>query len=183
MQRFTKTTGLLVAIFFIQSFCFAQDGIGFKGIGGKLGFISPEAIGSTIGFGVFADLGNITPNIQLAANAGYWSKSTSSVSSFRDLSLGAVGQYFFAVSNKLVRPFAEAGLAFHGLKSETEDADFFGQQQNFTVTNNKIGVDLGGGVLYQLSPQLDLLGQVKYRIVSNFNQLNINAGLLYRLGK
>lgn len=174
---------MLFTIFLIQSFCLAQDGIGLKGIGGKLGLISPEVIGSTIGFGVFADLGNITPNIQLSANADFWSKSFNSVSSFRDISFGATGQYIFATPNTAIRPFAEAGLAFHALKNDVEGVNFLGQQQDFSTSSTKIGVDLGGGVLYQLSPQLDLLGQLKYRIVSNFNQLNINAGVLYRLGK
>ncbi len=182
-MKFSLRTILFSAlIFFLTTSVQAQPGIGFKGIGGKLGLVSPSAISSTIGFGVFADLGTIAPNIQLEANIDYWSKSTTSISSFRDIAFGGIARYMFDVNNPALKPFAEGGLSLHFLKSDTDEIDFFGQTANFSASTTKLGFDLGGGLLYQISPQLDLLAELKYRLVSTVNQLTLNAGVVFRLG-
>ena len=183
-SRCSTKIQLYSAVFMIIAFCGAiqaQSSLGFKGIGGKLGYVNPSGVSSTIGFGVFADLGTISPKIQLEANFDYWSKSTSEISSFRDISFGGIARYLFG-SNPAVVPFAEAGLALHILSSDVEEVTLFGQTTDFSSSSTKLGFDLGGGVLYKVSPQFDLLGEVKYRLVSTVDQLALNVGVVYRLG-
>ena len=79
-------------------------------------------------------------------------------------------------------PFAEAGLALHILSSDVEEVTLFGQTTDFSSSSTKLGFDLGGGVLYKVSPQFDLLGELKYRLVSTVDQLALNVGVVYRLG-
>lgn len=163
---------------------FAQTKIGLNGIGVKIGFVDPEGVNSVIGVGALADLGTITPDIMLEGNLDYWSKSEGSGGvevSFRDLILGGTGKYLFKTANPKFRPFASGGLAFHFFKAAVDysgpalvDAD---------NSEMKIGIHVGGGLFYNLSPQLDLLADGRYTIVSDASQIALQAGVVYKLKK
>jgi opacity protein-like surface antigen len=166
---------------------FAQSQIGLNGIGIKLGFVDPEGVDSVIGLGALVDLGMITPSIMLEGNVDYWSKSegTSSATSikvsFRDLIIGGTAKYMFKSSNPKFRPFASGGLAFHLFKAAVESSSpFFVNSDN---SETKLGIHLGGGLFYNLSPQLDLLADGRYTIVSDASQIAIQAGIVYKLKK
>ena len=87
---------VLVAAFGLAaSPAWAQSDLGFKRLGAAVGYVSPEDLDGTIGFGAFADLGTITPRIGLEARMDYWSQSEEAFgaeASISDLTLGARGK-------------------------------------------------------------------------------------------
>ncbi len=181
---------VVLAILLLGSFsgsAFAQSNIDLNGIGLKLGFVDPEGVESVIGFGALADLGTITPNIMLEANLDYWSKSEGSSSlnsievSFRDLIVGGTAKYMFKSASPKFRPFVGGGLAFHFFKAAVNSSNpLVGNSDNSEM---KIGIHLGGGLFYSLSPQLDLLADGRYTIVSDASQIALQAGVVLRFPK
>src|SRR5262249_42874904 len=68
----------------------AQSDIGFKRVGAAVGFVSPEDLDGIFTFGVFANLGNVTPKIELEPRLDFWSWSDESFgakTSVRDITL------------------------------------------------------------------------------------------------
>ena len=49
-----------------------------------------------------------------------------------------------------------------------------------TETDGRLGVNLGGGVDFQLTDDLYLNGEVKYQIASGYNQAVMSAGIVYK---
>ncbi len=185
---------LVFAVATLVNFVFAhnilaQAKIGLNGIGIKLGFVDPEGgDNSVIGFGALVDLGTITPDIMLEGNLDYWSKSISSTSSLgsaefslRDLILGGTAKYMFKSGNPKFRPFGSGGLAFHFFKAAVKSTGTFVVSSD--NSEMKIGIHLGGGLFYNLSPQLDLLADGRYSIVSDVSQIALQAGVVYKLTK
>jgi len=165
----------------------AQSELGLKRAGVAIGIVSPENLDAAFGFGVFADLGNLTPQIGLEPRIDYWSQSESVFGggkfSVRDLTIGARGKYFFPTSNPKLRPFAGAGLGLHMLNAEVEIVDpFSGQTMTAEDSSTKLGLDLGGGFAAPLSPRTDLLAEIWYGIVSDFSQFSLRVGLSHVLG-
>src|SRR5262245_3834049 len=120
---------------------------GFKRIGGAIQLVSPEDIDATFGFGAFADLGTVAPNIGLEARLDYWSHSESQFgfdASIRDITLGARGKYYFEVNHPTIRPFAGVGLGMHFLRAEVEVPT--GPTTTTTVDDSetRVGLDFGG---------------------------------------
>jgi len=165
----------------------AQTQISLNGAGIKLGFVDPEVSGAVIGFGALADLGTLTPDIMLEANLDYWSKSFGSSSansvkfSFSDLIVGGTAKYLFKNANPKLLPFASGGLAFHFFKTALESSSPL--LDDGSNTELKIGIHVGGGLFYNLSPQLDLLADTRYTIVADVSQFALQAGVLYKLSK
>jgi opacity protein-like surface antigen len=189
-MRWTTVALAILALLVGASVTLAASNIGFKGIGGHLDYVDPENVDATIGFGALVDLGMITPEIGLEGNVDYWSKSYDILfasSKFRLISIGATGKYYFKLQNSPLRPFAGAGLALH-LAKATVDYNagynpYFGFAGSTSASDTKIGIDLCGGTLYGLNEKLDLLGELRYRLVSDVNQLDLRAGVIYRLAK
>src|SRR6185312_170993 len=53
----------------------SSKGLGLNALGVDAGLVDPEGASSTLGLGVFADLGNLAPDVRLSTHVGYWSKS------------------------------------------------------------------------------------------------------------
>jgi len=181
LRRFIVVAFAVSLCLIVVNPAFSQAKIGLMGVGAKLGFVDPEDVDSVIGFGALADLGTITPNIMLEGNLDYWSKSEEGGGtevSFRDMSLGGTAKYMFKSSNPKLRPFAGGGIAFHFLKGTVKSSGFSADN-----SDAKIGIHLGGGLFYALSPQLDLLADGRYSIVADANQIAIQGGVVYKLSK
>ena len=169
----------------------ANAGIGLNGLGVEAGMVDPESAGSTIGFGAFADLGNITRDIKLSSHLGYWSKSENdfgSETSIRDISMTARARYMFHVSSPKLRPYAGAGLGLHFFHSKVvvPDMDMGGGfiVPGFTAEDSatKLGLDLGGGAVTPLNPNTDLYLDMWYT-VADIDQLAMKAGVSFRLNR
>lgn len=167
----------------------AGASLGLKGIGVRAGMVNAENLDATVAFGVFADLGTFHPNVSFETFVNYWSKSEGieglSEVSFRDIAIGAKAEYMFAAT-PTIKPFIGGGMSVHLLHSEasTEAMDF----GTFTfpgmsvdASDTKLGFDLGGGLRAGVSDRVDIIGEAWYSIVSDFNQLGLQAGLLFRL--
>jgi len=163
----------------------AQSNLGFKRLGGSIGYVSPEDLDGTIGLGVFADMGTITPEISLEPRIDYWSQSEEAFGtkvSVRDVAVGARAKYHFATSNPNMRPFAGAGLGLHFLSAEVEMSLPGFPTESYSDGETKLGLDVGGGLATTMSPRVDLIGEVWYGVVSDFSQFSLRMGLSYKLG-
>jgi len=105
---------------------FAQPGV--NGIGFSIGVVDVDNVeSSSIGFGVFADLGLPTMPFSIQPYVDYWSNSEDVTGigeiSARDIAVGAKGLFNFPLANPVVKPFIGAGLGMHFLKAETPAID------------------------------------------------------------
>src|ERR1700752_2259105 len=100
----------------------AQSDLGVKRLGAMIGYVSPEDLDGTFGFGVFADLGTFTPNIGWEAHLDYWS-GFGAKATVHDIVLGSRAKYLFQLKNSSIRPFAGGGLSMHFLKAKVTFSD------------------------------------------------------------
>lgn len=168
----------------------AQSDFGLKGIGAKLGYVSPEdPIESTIGFGAVANLGTIFSNIRLDATIDIWSKSYGGLSpygkadyTYTEITLAALGKYYFQLKNSSIKPYAGLGLGLIiGRSSFEYSIPYFGSSSESTSETN-LGFRILGGVDYKLSPQLNSFLEIFYH-ANGADFLGIFAGVTYMLGK
>lgn len=161
----------------------AESNLGLKTAGFQVGFVSPEDIDATLGFGGFADWGTLAPNLHLVSHLDYWSKSEGSPATgeatLRDITLSLRGKYSFPVSSPRFQPFAGAGVGMHFLKAGFEMSGFPAVDDAET----RFGIDVGGGFSAPLSPKADLQAEMWYGIVEDFNQLSVKAGMAFKLGQ
>ncbi len=183
MKSFAK---ICVAVFLLMGVmaneAHAQGGIGLYGAGARLFYVNPEDVEATLGFGAFANLGQIGENMSLEAMLDFWSKSAKEAglgASFRDLAIMGVVKYMFGTSDGQLQPYALAGAGLHFLSAEV-DLGFLGSASN---TETKIGIDAGAGVVYMLNEKMDIIAEIKYRLVSDWNQLVISVGGSFALGQ
>ncbi len=163
-----------LAIFWIVAVCCifstvtqAQD-FGFKGIGGKLGFVDPEVLSATIGFGAHADLGTVAKSIKIVPSLEYWSKNN-----FSQFSIHADGRYYFPTSGT-ISPFAGGGLGLF-ITSIDFDSEFI-----TGTSSTDLGLDLLGGVDIPAGPQLTFTAELKYSL-TELHSLRITGGIMYNL--
>lgn len=163
----------------------AQADFGLKGVGARIGLVNAENLDSSFGFDAVADLGTISPLIGIEARAGYWSYSESQFgaeSKISDISISGRGKYMFPTSNPKLTPFAGAGLGMHflSLEATTPAMDLGGgliiPAMTVEDSETRLGLDLGGGLAMHASPQVDIVGEVWYGIVSDVNQLSFKIG-------
>ena len=162
----------------------AQSDLGLKRIGATIGYVSPEDLDGTFGFGVFADLGTITPTIGLDAHLDYWSESQEDFGtevSIHDIVLGARGKYLFQLKNSSIRPFAGTGLSMHFLNAKVTFSDpNFGTMEE-SDSSTKLGLDLGGGLATSISEQVDFHAETWY-VISDIDQFSLRMGLSMKVG-
>lgn len=166
----------------------SESNLGLNRLGVEIGLVDPEAAGSTLGFGAFADLGNLSRDVRLSSHLGYWSKSEEDFgaeASVRDISVGARARYMFHVASKL-QPYAGAGLGLHFFHAKVvvPDQDMGGGfiMPGFTAEDSetKLGLDLGGGAVTPLNPKTDLFLDLWYTL-ADIDQLSMKAGVSFRL--
>jgi opacity protein-like surface antigen len=158
----------------------AQANFGLKGIGGRIGLVNAENLDSSFGFDAVADLGTVSPVIGVEARLGYWAYSESQFgveAKLSDISVSGRGKYMFPTANPKLTPFAGAGLGLHFLHMEaTVPAIGPIPAQTIEASETRLGLDIGGGLAMHASPQVDIVGEVWYGIVSDFNQLSFKIG-------
>jgi Outer membrane protein beta-barrel domain len=168
----------------------AQADIGFKSVGISAGLVNPEDLDATLGFGAFADLGTINPNIRLSAHLDYWSHSEDvpggGDASVGDISVTARGKYMFEVAHSQLQPYAGAGLGLHFLHSEIKIPDQViggitipGMTADDSAT--KLGLDIGGGFQMPINPKTDFVTDAWFSIVDSVNMLSLKVGVAFKL--
>ena len=58
--------------------------------------------------------------------------------------------------------------------------DYFNDYDSGSSTESKIAVNLGCGAQYELTDRVNLTAELKYQIISNFNQLVFGVGFAYK---
>jgi opacity protein-like surface antigen len=191
MQRFVGPLLILVILAaLVPSSAAAQSRIGFRGAGLSLGVVEPENIDAAFGFGALLDLGAVARDVRLEAHVDYWWRSEDAFgaeTSVRDLALGARSKYVFPIANPRLRPFAGAGLGIHFVEVEATTPELNVGGLVFPATtvqdsDTKIGLDLGGGIAYSVSPRASLLSELWYSFVSDVDHLSLRFGVLWKLG-
>jgi len=191
MQRRIVVWIIVVVCSVASQNAWARTDLGLKAIGGDLGFVDPDNVDGTLGFGAFANLGNLSPDIRLAPHLGYWSKSQEfggDKASISDISLSTRGLYMFHMSSRKFQPYAGAGLGFHMVHSKVQTAaqDLGGgviiPAMEASDTQTKIGLDMGGGFTTPLSEKADFCLDLWYTAVSDVGHLSMKAGVSFNLG-
>jgi len=189
MNRLAKLLMVVTLVLFAANMGYGQ--IGFKGVGGKVGFVAPEdPIESTFGLGVVADLGTITPDIHLGAFADYWGKSYDifgAEASFSLIVIGAAAKYYFPMENSKFKPYAGGRLGFAIGKSKvtTEDIDTgFGiiQGGETSASDTDLAFRILGGGELELSPGLNGFVEVIYEL-NGVDFFGVYVGIIKALGQ
>ena len=175
----------LIAGLLVSSAAMAQTDLGLKGVGGAIGFVSPENVNGTFSLGIFADNGTIAPRFNLESRLDYWSHSEENFgakSSISDITLGARVKYMFEISDPRFQPYVGTGLGLHFLHDETTIPATFGfPAMTVSDSQTKLGLDLGGGVMMPLNPRVNVMGELWYGIVSDVNQFSLRVGVSSRI--
>lgn len=148
---------------------------------------------SNFGIGGKARYG-ITDNIRLDGSVSFFlPKNIVSVGDYKldqslmDMSINA--HYLFKIADKFtIYPLAGLGYYHYKIKSSgkyySELADLVGgsiKSYKDSDTSGHIGINLGGGVSYQLNQSMSVGGEVKFAIVNGFNTTILGANLMFAL--
>jgi len=155
---------MLVLLIFTFSDSSAQ--IGFKGVGGRLGFVTADGSQSGIIFGGHVNLGEIIPGLALVPNIDYWSDTIDY------LSVNANVRYYFPTGGS-VDLFGLGGLGFVRVKVDLGPLG--------SVSNTEFGLNLGGGAEIPLSDNLKGVGMLVFN--TEGSQIKIMGGVTYMLGQ
>jgi len=177
---------MIIVIGTLSAACaFAQSNLSLRAVGVSAAFVNAENLDGTFGLGVFADMGQITPQIRLEPSIEYWSKSEESFgakASLSDLAIGARGKYYFEVTSPKIHPYAGAGLGLHFLHAESSVSMPGYPTFSADASDTKLGLDIGGGMETALSPKHDFRAEAWYGIVSDASQFSLRVGVSQKLG-
>ena len=140
---------------------------GDKALGAQLVFGSET---NSIGLGVKGQY-YFTDKLRGEASVDYFFKNKG-VSMW---DINANVHYLFNVANKVkVYPLAGLGYTNWSYKYEFEGLPVV------EGTDGRLAVNLGGGAEYELTKNLSVNAELKYQIISNYNQLVLGVGVAYK---
>ena len=148
-------------MFFIMGNAFAQKGIQTAGVNLAYG---TEI--SSIGIGVKYQY-NITDNIRLEPSMNYFFENDG-VDMF---DFNANAHYLFPMSSN-VRLYPLAGLTLARWKSDIGAGEA-------EISKSKFGVNLGGGAEFDISDEFMMNFELRYQLVSDFDQTIFSLGIAY----
>ena len=140
---------------------------GDKALGAQLVFGSET---NSLGFGVKGQY-YFTDHIRGEGSFDYFLKNKGI--SMWDINANV--HYLFDVANK-VKVYPLAGLGYTNWSYKYEYA---GNTIN-EGSDGRLAINLGGGVEYELTKNLNVNAEAKYQIISNYNQLVLGVGVAYK---
>ncbi len=160
-------------------------GFGLFGIGAQLGYVSPENIDGTIGFGAQANLGEVARNIWIIPSLTYWSSGESIGNtdfSFSEVGVNAEARYMFP-SEGNVSFYAGGGLClcFYSVEVPVITNFLTGETSKESNSESDIGFSVLGGATTALSPKLDGFGQLRYKL-GDADTFSFVAGVMMKVG-
>ncbi|TMQ60638.1 MAG: porin family protein [Candidatus Eisenbacteria bacterium] len=147
-------------------------GLGFQGLGARLGFVDPEGASSTVALGVHIDAGEFVRNVHVIPMVEYWKVGVGG-SDISDFTLATDINVDFPVEGGRLIPYAGGGLGLHIIKFDVPPG-FLGD-----TSDTKLGLNVQGGIKNQVMPNLGIFGEVGYSFVSDVNQLKVMGGFTY----
>ena len=140
---------------------------GDKALGAQLVFGSET---NSLGFGVKGQY-YFTDHIRGEGSFDYFLKNKG-ISMW---DINATVHYLFDVADKFkVYPLAGLGYTNWSYKYEYAGAPVV------EGSDGRLAVNLGGGVEYELTKNLNVNAEAKYQIISNYNQLVLGVGVAYK---
>jgi len=152
-----------------------SHGLGFQGLGARIGLVDPEGTSSTVTLGIHVDAGEFVRHVHLVPMVEYWKVGVSGID-VSDLNIGMDVNVDFPVEGGTLIPYAGGGLGLHFVKV---DDPFAPPGFDTNTSDTKLGLNIQGGIKNQIMPNLNLFGEVKYAFVSDVNQLKIVGGFTY----
>ncbi len=166
-----------VVFFLISVPVFGQSDIGFKGIGGKIGYMKPEDIDGTFTVGAVVDLGTFIPELHWDASIQYWSAGKDEVDSdwsLTDIAIKSTVRYLFPTGGN-VAPYAGGGLGIHFYSCDHDGPAG-------SSSDSEFGFHILGGVDIPLAPQWKAQVEAEYAD-ADIDQIAVVANLIYALGR
>jgi hypothetical protein len=158
--------------------------IGFKGIGGHVGFVDPEWYGSTVTLGAVADLGTFVPQLHWDASLSWWSSSydywPGYSATLSDIVLRSGVKYHFIQGEW--EPYAGGGLGLHFYSTSVETPHGGTYYAYHGSDDTDFGFYLVGGVAHPFTNQLTGTGEVQLDF-EDVDLFTIQFGLIYQLGR
>jgi opacity protein-like surface antigen len=154
-----------------------EAGLGFRGLGGSIGFVDPEGASGALLLGLHVDAGQIVRNAHLIPSMQYWKVGTDVgpySADISDLTFGADVNVDFPLQGGRLTPYLGGGL---GLNFLSFDSNAPGANSS---NDTKLGVNVLGGMRNDVMPNLALFGELRYTFVSDANQLKILGGFTYK---
>jgi hypothetical protein len=182
----------LFALLLIGMLCFfagphvvrAETDLGFKAIGGRIGYVDPESeYKGTFTLGAVADFGTFMPSLHWDAALMFWKSSydwgwygQNYSIDLTDVSIRSGVKYYFMEEEW--RPYAGGGLGMHffSLKSPAGSVGWVGSD------DSDFQFYICGGVAHPFSETLVGSGEVQLDF-GDLNQTAIQFNLIYLLGK
>ena len=147
-------------------------GLGFQGLGARIGFVDPEGASSTVALGVHIDGGEFVRSVHVIPLVEYWKVGVSG-SDIRDLTVATDINVDFPVEGGRLIPYAGGGLGLHFIHFDLPPGALG------DASDTKLGLNVQGGIKNQVMPNLGIFGEVKYSFVSDVNQLKVMGGFTY----
>lgn len=124
----------------------------------------------------------INDNIALAPTLMYWiPKSYWGDLKLKWFEVDLNGHYYFDTGGN-IKPYALAGLNFSFITVPGFSVSFGGYGVSTeSETTTKVGLNLGGGVEFDIDAPIKPFGQLNYTIIDSFDQLVIMAGVRFPL--
>jgi len=163
------------------------DAHAIRSIGFGAGYASPDNIDGTWTAGLYMDFGVPVTNLYVQPFVNYWSWEESAAAggqsasaSISDWTVGGNLKYVIPTAAPKFRPYLQGGVAAHLMTAETQ-INLFGSPQDFSVSDTKVGFQLGAGAAFDLTERFALFGQGSYHIVQDFNQWMAGGGVQINL--
>ena len=139
------------------------------------GFLAYGTEVNNIGIGVNAEF-PIMEKLTLAPAFIYYLPKTEGFVKTNWFEFNANANYYFLQEDNL-SVYGIGGVNFSSIKFSVEESLFFGSDLSSSVSN--IGLNLGGGVNFNIGSKIEPFAELKYVIIDN-SQLVLAAGVRYR---
>ena len=183
MQKRIVVWTVLVFCTLLSQNAWAKTDLGMRSIGVDAGYVDPENVDGTFGFGVFSNMGNLSQDVRLQPHISYWSKSeefAGDKATISDIAFSTRALYMFHGTSPKFRPYAGGGLGLHFVKAK---AEFTGPPaMEASDTSTKLGLDFGGGFTTPLSDRADFCVDTWYTATSDVGHFSLKAGVSFDLG-
>lgn len=147
-------------------------GLGFTGIGARIGVVDPEDASSTVMLGLHLDMGQAVRGVHVVPSLEYWSVGVSGLD-ISDVAISTDIDIDFPLSEQRVTPYLGGGLGIHFLSQDLPPPA--GDD-----SKTKLGLNVQGGIRNNVMPNFDLFGEIRYSFVKDANQLKVLGGFTYR---